>query len=108
MVYPGVFLPLLSPQLIPGPGRILGGGVGRQTSRRFLTQVATLMSIILSFLWMQEWTGVNSWSVSVCVQDTNIGVPVTMRVDPKGYFVYWHDQNQVRLHNVLNTMLDGI
>jgi len=29
------------------------------------------------------------------MQDTNIGVPVTMRVDPKGYFVYWHDQNQV-------------
>jgi len=34
---------------------------------------------------------------ALCTQDTNVGVPVTMHVDPKGYFVYWHDQNQVRI-----------
>jgi len=37
----------------------------------------------------------NSWQCVLYAQDTNIGVPVTMHVDPKGYFVYWHDQNQV-------------
>ena len=37
----------------------------------------------------------NRWRCVSFAQDTNIGVPVTMHVDPKGYFVYWHDQNQV-------------
>ena len=47
--------------------------------------------------WMNEWN--EEWLMKdPCTfrsQDTNIGVPVTMCVDPKGYFVYWHDQNQV-------------
>lgn len=26
--------------------------------------------------------------------------PVTLTVDPKGYFLYWTDQNKVRLHRL--------
>ncbi|XP_070577885.1 1-phosphatidylinositol 4,5-bisphosphate phosphodiesterase beta-1-like isoform X2 [Ptychodera flava] len=27
-------------------------------------------------------------------EDSNVGVPVTLRVDPKGHFVYWRNQNK--------------
>ena len=29
-------------------------------------------------------------------QSSQLGVPVTLRVDPKGYILYWRDQNKVR------------
>lgn len=32
-------------------------------------------------------------SISVSLQDSGSGTPVTMRVDPKGFFLYWIDQN---------------
>jgi len=38
----------------------------------------------------------------LCAQDTNNGSAVSMRVDPKGYFVYWRDQNQVSNDILLN------
>lgn len=32
-------------------------------------------------------------SFSISLQDSGSGTPVTMRVDPKGFFLYWIDQN---------------
>lgn len=30
------------------------------------------------------------------VKDSSTVTPVTLRVDPQGYFLYWTDQNKVR------------
>lgn len=30
---------------------------------------------------------------SFFLQDPGIGTPVTLRVDPKGFYLYWVDQN---------------
>lgn len=35
----------------------------------------------------------NFLKVNIFKQDSGAGVPVTLRVDPKGFFVYWTDQN---------------
>lgn len=35
-------------------------------------------------------------SIFLLLQDSTIGTPVTLRVDPKGYILYWKDQIKVR------------
>uniref|UniRef100_A0AAQ5XVG2 1-phosphatidylinositol 4,5-bisphosphate phosphodiesterase n=1 Tax=Amphiprion ocellaris TaxID=80972 RepID=A0AAQ5XVG2_AMPOC len=37
--------------------------------------------------------------------DSTTVTPVTLTVDPKGYFLYWTDQNKVRQHNNRNNCL---
>ncbi|KAL1463080.1 hypothetical protein WDU94_014869 [Cyamophila willieti] len=29
-------------------------------------------------------------------EDNGVGIPVTLKVDPKGFYLYWEDQNKVR------------
>lgn len=38
--------------------------------------------------------------VLLLLQDSTIVTPVTLRVDPKGYFLYWTDQNKVNTWRV--------
>lgn len=35
------------------------------------------------------------------VKDSSTVTPVTLRVDPQGYFLYWTDQNKVRFQFLL-------
>jgi len=96
----------------------------RETTRMYLpTVMALIMGSNFVFVWghmlydwvcfwkfLQERLIIYDWTEKwiddncslFCLQDTNIGVPVTMCVDRKGYFVYWHDQNQVRIHTVVS------
>ncbi|XP_026682673.1 1-phosphatidylinositol 4,5-bisphosphate phosphodiesterase classes I and II-like isoform X2 [Diaphorina citri] len=30
-------------------------------------------------------------------EDNGVGIPVTLRVDPKGFYLHWEDQNKVRI-----------
>lgn len=41
--------------------------------------------------------------LSLCLQDSTTVTPVTLRVDPKGYFLYWTDQNKVGAGNFFSS-----
>lgn len=36
-------------------------------------------------------------NILFCFQDSSTVTPVTLRVDPQGFFLYWTDQNKVKL-----------
>lgn len=60
----------------------------------------------------QEGCSVTWWHtltpdvLSLLLQDSTTVTPVTLTVDPKGYFLYWTDQNKVR-HQLLISIYDS-
>lgn len=41
---------------------------------------------------LRKWES-KSYFLLVFFQESGIGTPVTMRIDPKGFYLYWIDQN---------------
>ncbi|RWS15732.1 1-phosphatidylinositol 4:5-bisphosphate phosphodiesterase classes I and II-like protein [Dinothrombium tinctorium] len=40
------------------------------------------------------------------MKDSTVGTPVTLRVDPNGFFIYWTDQNKETEHLEISSIRD--